>query len=165
MVDARPKAKQWIDKSFYIGLKLGEVELNETTLTNQCQVIHGDTIFKQSTNVVSNRYELDLYMDAIAKIIESERIWSDPDMADFDIGERDSGSLKLAKRMRQKKINTAVVDPINDCNEEAKEEGPTDNLDLEASDDEDSEKENKEPIHGGENCVRMTRARLRTTVE
>ena len=28
-------------------------------------------------------------MDTIAKIIESEKIWNDPDMADFDIGERD----------------------------------------------------------------------------
>ena len=28
-------------------------------------------------------------METIAKIIDSERVWADPDMADFDIGERD----------------------------------------------------------------------------
>lgn len=27
-------------------------------------------------------------MDTIAKIIDSERVWADPEMADFDIGER-----------------------------------------------------------------------------
>ena len=28
-------------------------------------------------------------METIAKIIDSERVWADPDMADFDIGERE----------------------------------------------------------------------------
>jgi len=28
-------------------------------------------------------------METIAKIIDSEKIWADPDMQDFDVGERD----------------------------------------------------------------------------
>ena len=45
--------------------------------------------FKQPTQVVSTRKELEAYMETLAKIIDSERVWADPDMADFDIGERD----------------------------------------------------------------------------
>jgi hypothetical protein len=35
-------------------------------------------------------------MGAIAKIIEAERIWSDPEMADFDLGERPTPVKKEA---------------------------------------------------------------------
>lgn len=28
-------------------------------------------------------------MDTIARIIEAEKVWADPDMADFDVGERE----------------------------------------------------------------------------
>ena len=28
-------------------------------------------------------------METIAKIIDAKKVWSDPDMVDFDIGERD----------------------------------------------------------------------------
>lgn len=28
-------------------------------------------------------------METIAKIIDSEKIWADPDMQDFDVGERE----------------------------------------------------------------------------
>lgn len=57
----------------------------------------GECAFKQATQVVSSRWELEGYMDTIAKIIESEKIWSDPDMAEFDIGEREDISQKYIK--------------------------------------------------------------------
>ena len=28
-------------------------------------------------------------METIAKMIEAEKVWADPDMADFDLGERE----------------------------------------------------------------------------
>jgi len=61
-------------------------------------VVIGECAFKQPTTVVSSRWELEGYMDTIAKIIESEKIWADPDMADFDIGEREDISIKYAKK-------------------------------------------------------------------
>ena len=36
-------------------------------------------------------------METIAKIIEAEKVWADPDMADFDIGERDYLAEKKAE--------------------------------------------------------------------
>jgi len=38
---------------------------------------------------VSTRRDLDAYLETIAKMIEAEKVWADPDMADFDLGERD----------------------------------------------------------------------------
>jgi hypothetical protein len=38
---------------------------------------------------VTSKSELELYLDTIAKIIDSEKVWADPDMADFDVGERE----------------------------------------------------------------------------
>ena len=32
-------------------------------------------------------------MDTIAKIIDSEKVWADPDMAAFDVGEREFNAL------------------------------------------------------------------------
>ena len=60
-------------------------------------IVLGECVFKQSTSVVSNRKELDAYMETIAKIIEAEKVWADPDMADFDIGERDYLAEKKAE--------------------------------------------------------------------
>lgn len=40
-------------------------------------------------------------MDTIAKIIDSEKIWSDPAMADFDMGERDDTCVAVAKKKPQ----------------------------------------------------------------
>lgn len=96
IIDARPKARQWVDKPFYINLKLGQLE----SMGDQpcVQVVIGECAFKQPTTVVSSRWELEGYMDTIAKIIESEKIWADPDMADFDIGEREDISIKYAKK-------------------------------------------------------------------
>lgn len=51
-------------------------------------IILGECVFKQPTMVVSDRKELELYMETIAKIIDSEKIWADPDMHAFDVGER-----------------------------------------------------------------------------
>ena len=52
-------------------------------------IVLGGCKFKQPTNVVATRKDLEAYMETLAKIIDSERVWADPDMADFDIGERD----------------------------------------------------------------------------
>ncbi len=48
--------------------------------------------------MISNRKELELYMETIAKIIDAEKIWADPDMHAFDVGERDY----LAEEKRKK---------------------------------------------------------------
>jgi hypothetical protein len=37
---------------------------------------------------VTNAKELELYMETIAKVIDSEKIWADPEMQAFDVGER-----------------------------------------------------------------------------
>ena len=52
-------------------------------------IILGECKFKSPTSVVQTRKELELYMDTIARIIDAEKVWADPDMADFDTGERD----------------------------------------------------------------------------
>lgn len=52
-------------------------------------IILGECVFKQPTKVVTDRKELELYMETIAKIIDSEKIWADPDMLAFDVGERE----------------------------------------------------------------------------
>lgn len=57
--------------------------------TPAVSLVLGECVFKKPTTVVSSRWELEAYMDTIQKIIENERIWSDPEMADFDIGARD----------------------------------------------------------------------------
>ncbi len=51
-------------------------------------IILGDCVFKQRTKVVTNAKELELYMETIAKVIDSEKIWADPEMQAFDVGER-----------------------------------------------------------------------------
>lgn len=58
-------------------------------------------MFKQTTGVVSHREELDNYIETIAKIIDSERIWNDPDMADFDTGEREDTGIKVQKKPKK----------------------------------------------------------------
>jgi hypothetical protein len=39
--------------------------------------------------VVTTKKDLEQYLETIARIIDAEKVWADPDMADFDIGERD----------------------------------------------------------------------------
>jgi hypothetical protein len=45
IIDARKGAKQWVDKPFYIGLKLGD--LNEDA--QSVKIVLGECVFKQST--------------------------------------------------------------------------------------------------------------------
>ncbi len=87
IIDSRPKAKIWVDKPFYVKLDLGQPsgELEDLTVP----IILGECVFKQPTKVVRSRAELEQYMETIAKIIDSEKIWADPDMQDFDVGERE----------------------------------------------------------------------------
>lgn len=87
IIESRPKARVWVDKPFYVKLDLGEPAVADGTVS--VPIILGECIFKQPTSVVSNRRELEEYMETIAKIIEAEKVWADPEMADFDIGERD----------------------------------------------------------------------------
>lgn len=79
----------WVDKSFYIKLDLGEPSVDPTEATVSVPIVLGGCRFKQSTVVVNSRKDLDAYIETIAKIIDAEKVWSDPDMVDFDIGERD----------------------------------------------------------------------------
>lgn len=98
LLDERPRAQQWIDKPFYIGLKLGKVRVNEDgEPSGEVDLVLGECVFKQSTRVIGSPQELELYMGAIAKTIEAERIWSDPEMADFDLGERPTPAKKEAE--------------------------------------------------------------------
>ena len=87
IIDSRPKAKIWVDKPFYIKLDLGLPVVDTEGVT--VPIILGECVFKQPTRVVSSKKELELYMETIAKIIDSEKIWADPDMLDFDVGERE----------------------------------------------------------------------------
>jgi len=87
IIESRPKAKIWIDKPFYVKLDLGPpTGEGENAVV---PIILGECVFKQPTKVVSDRKELELYMETIAKIIDSEKIWADPDMLAFDVGERE----------------------------------------------------------------------------
>ncbi len=54
--------------------------------------------------MVSNRLELEGYLDTIANIIDSEKIWNDPEMMMFDIGEREDVSLKFLKKKEEQKM-------------------------------------------------------------
>ena len=75
----------WVDKPFYVKLDLGKAEDG----SSQVPIILGECIFKQTTTIVSTRKDLEAYMETIAKIIDAEKVWADPDMADFDLGERE----------------------------------------------------------------------------
>lgn len=48
-------------------------------------------------------------MDTIQKIIESEKIWSDPEMAIFDVGEREDVSLKYLKRKEEAQQKAEIL--------------------------------------------------------
>ena len=95
IIESRPKAKIWVDKPFYVKLDLGPAQGEGENLT--VPIILGECVFKQPTQVVSSRQELELYMETIAKIIDSEKIWADPDMQDFDVGEREYLATAPAK--------------------------------------------------------------------
>jgi hypothetical protein len=60
--------------------------------------------------VVLNKVELEKYMETIAKIIDSEKVWADPDMADFDIGERDylNPTTKTVEQPEETDLNKLV---------------------------------------------------------
>ena len=85
IIASRPKAKIWIDKPFYVKLELGK-EVDEN---HEVSIVLAECTFKQRTRVVTNKLELEKYMETIAKIIDAEKVWADPEMADFDIGERE----------------------------------------------------------------------------
>ena len=93
-----------MDKPFYIGLKLGSLDEESSSV----KIILGECVFKQMTEVVTTRFELEGYMDTIAKIIDSEKVWSDPEMAVFDIGERDDISIKFLKKAEDQKLREAA---------------------------------------------------------
>ena len=69
-------------------LDLGESSIGADGLPS-VPITLGECKFKQPTSVVQTRKDLELYMDTIARIIDAEKVWADPDMADFDTGERD----------------------------------------------------------------------------
>lgn len=79
MIDKRPRSKQWVDKGFYLGLKVGDCVPSEDGKF-EAEILVSDFMFKQRTRVITNRYELDQYLETIARIIDSEKIWSDPAM-------------------------------------------------------------------------------------
>lgn len=116
ILEKRPRAKQWVDKPFYLGLKVAETEGNDEGLF-RTQLVVNDYIFKQQTTVVASNEELSQYTDTIAKIIESEKIWSDPAMADFDFGEREDTQTPVKKRVtavKPKKVPAAEEERKSD---------------------------------------------------
>lgn len=52
--------------------------------------------------------ELDIYIDTIGRIIESEKIWNDPMMAEFDFG--DEELYKQKKRRASRKSNSPTTE-------------------------------------------------------
>lgn len=43
-------------------------------------------------------------MDTIAKIIDSEKVWADPDMAAFDVGEREFNTVDESDKTQEIKV-------------------------------------------------------------
>lgn len=100
IIECRPKAKVWIDKPFYCKIDLGiPVIPAEGEGLPYVKITLGECVFKQPTSVVTNKQELEQYMETIAKIIDAEKVWADPDMADFDIGERDYVGGEIKKQV------------------------------------------------------------------
>lgn len=60
-------------------------------------IVLGECAFKQHTSAISTRSELEAYVETIGRIIDSEEIWNDPDMTEFDVGEREGLPLKQLK--------------------------------------------------------------------
>ena len=100
VIAARAKARLWIDKPFYVKLDLGEVTLNEQGDLH-VPIVLGECVFKKTTNVVSDKKSLEQYMETIAKIIEAEKVWADPDMEAFDLGEREYLSETAVKKPKE----------------------------------------------------------------
>ena len=71
-------------------------------------LVLGDCKFKQPTNVVSGNAELGNYMETLANIIESEKIWNDPDMAAFDFGEKVPTPIPKAGRPVKKEATSST---------------------------------------------------------
>jgi len=44
-------------------------------------------------------------VETIAKVIDSEKVWADPDMAEFDLGEREDLSQRLKKKLEEAKCD------------------------------------------------------------
>lgn len=105
IIASRPKAKIWVDKPFYVKLDLGKQVDAET---HEVSVILGECVFKQKTCAVTTRPELEAYMETIAKIIDAEKVWADPEMADFDTGERDF----LGTNKKEEAKNEEATQPI-----------------------------------------------------
>ena len=102
IIDARPGARQWVDKPWYLGVKVGKRDCKDDGTVNT-ELTLGECVFKQPTNAVSSKLELEAYAETIAKIIDSEKIWADPDMADFDLGEREDLSQRLKRKLLEAK--------------------------------------------------------------
>lgn len=85
---------------FYVKLDLSKPTIDATNGQVCVKIVLGECAFKQPTAVVTNKKELELYMATIAKIIENEKLWSDPDMADFDLGERGDLAEVIPKKKK-----------------------------------------------------------------
>lgn len=81
MISLRPHAKLYLDKPFYLKIKITETnaETQVSTLTI------ADNIFRYPITVVHNDTEVANYVGAIGQILESEKIWDDPAMGVFDL--------------------------------------------------------------------------------
>lgn len=117
ILEKRPKARQWVDKAFYLGIKLGEASPD-----SGAALIVKDYMFNHKTSAVSTPYELDHYIDTIAKIIESEKIWSDPVMQAFDFGARADNCVHLKKKKNKKQPDgqdddTEILPDVDTVNE------------------------------------------------
>lgn len=105
IIDVRPKARLWIDKSFYYNMKITAENMSAADVAgiNSFSVMIGAEATTQRTTVVSTPVQLDLYFETVAKIFESDKIWSDPNMLCFDIGERGDGSVTHFRAKEEQK--------------------------------------------------------------
>jgi hypothetical protein len=83
----RPKAKQWIDKPFYLQITIVSTTVTEGGSVKTVLTV-GDMVFKATTAVISTIKELETYCMLVGKIIEGEKLWQDPDMLEFTFGDR-----------------------------------------------------------------------------
>ena len=85
----RPKSKQWIDKPFYLNIKIEPLPQTEAAFPVVGRISVGDLSFKSVTHLISTESELVHYVQTVGKVLDGEKIWQDPDMAQFDLGQRD----------------------------------------------------------------------------
>ena len=86
-------------------MKLGRRNIKDDGQVTETELSLGECIFKHPTRCVATKLELEAYAETVAKIIDSEKVWADPDMAEFDLGEREDLSQRLKKKLEAEKCD------------------------------------------------------------